>query len=171
VYYSVGGTPGPGNCTDQMFGSVDCTDLTGATGRPFPADSTVSRLVTRAYYLTGGARPSLVMGQVGYNSAQDAAALLPNVLTRDVEQMQLRYGISDDGQGTTAQRFVTADQVTDWERVYSVEITLLLRSADPNVRTSTMAETFDIQGVAVTTNDRHLRKLFTTTVALRNALP
>ena len=75
--------------------------------------------------------------------------------------------------------YVTADQVTatapastedeDWKRVLSIRISLLLVSKDGEVNT-TKAQTYTFNGTTVTPSDRRMRKVFTSTIAVRNRL-
>lgn len=90
-------------------------------------------------------------------------------LVPDVQAMQILYGEDLSGAAqTSAQRYVTAAQVSDFNRVTSVRIYLLIRSATasaPTTDTSTyrLAETmlgpFD---------DRRVRRVVTLTIAVRN---
>ena len=86
-------------------------------------------------------------------------------LVEGVEDMQIVYGedttqvslpeCPDDG--CSANTYVDADAVTNWNRVVSVRITLTMRTAD-NLSTDT--------GGA----DSRIRRTFTTTIAMRNRL-
>ena len=71
----------------------------------------------------------------------------------DVESMQILYGERVD----TMMRYVPAASVSNWNNVFSVRITLTLRTPENN-----LADTVQPSG------DRRLRRTFTTTVALRN---
>ncbi len=89
--------------------------------------------------------------------------------------MQVFYGEDTDSDGV-ANRYVTADVINApcvaatnpgcWLSVTSVKISLLLRTFDDNI---TLApQTYDYNGATVTAADGRLRRVFTTTVSLRN---
>jgi len=96
-------------------------------------------------------------------------------LIEGVENMQILYGEDTDadsdganGDGT-ANRYVTIDTADlDVDRIVSVRLSLLARSLKNYLTTEPSPYTFN--GVAVTPGDtnRYLRKVFTTTITLRN---
>ncbi len=96
-------------------------------------------------------------------------------LVDDIEAMQVLYGVDDDEDGV-ANLYVNATQVaagvvdsgsSDWERVVSVRIALLARSRESSgvVR---QQDYYLLDGGAVEYNDGFARRVFTTTVPLRN---
>ncbi len=88
-----------------------------------------------------------------------------------IESLQIQYGLDLDGDGVPNQ-FVKASDVApspgDWSDVVSVRVAALLRSDeevtnDPDTQVyQVLDQTFGPAG------DRRIRKLFTTTIALRN---
>lgn len=86
-----------------------------------------------------------------------------------VENMQILYGSDSDG-NRSAERYVTASEVTDWSRIIAVQIELTLRStgidAGNNLTASVSSSPFD----GDTLVDRRLRRSFGVTVKLRNPL-
>jgi type IV pilus assembly protein PilW len=91
-----------------------------------------------------------------------------------IEQMQILYGADTDvnPDGTpnpdgTANFYVTADKIADWRTVVSVRISLLVVSLDDNLTDKPVSYTYN--GLLKTPNDRRLRKVFTSTIALRNS--
>ncbi|MCQ8105218.1 PilW family protein [Methylomonas sp. SURF-2] len=89
-------------------------------------------------------------------------------LVEGIEQMQILYGIDTDGD-STADRYLTADNVADWNNVSSVRISLLARTIDNNIASQVLDYTYN--GATVTPTDRRIRRVFTSTIALRNRLP
>ncbi len=89
-------------------------------------------------------------------------------LVEGVENMQIYYGIDTDSDGM-ANSYVKADSAT-WGNVVSVRVNLLLRTIDDNIAAKPLPYNFDGQSI---TNppDRRIRRVFTTTIALRNRLP
>lgn len=88
-------------------------------------------------------------------------------LVEGVENMQITYGQDTDG-NHTPDYYVVASSVTDWDKVIAARITLLLRSSDNNITQA--SQTYSYNGATVTASDRRLRRVFTTTIALRNRL-
>jgi type IV pilus assembly protein PilW len=87
-------------------------------------------------------------------------------LVQGVEQLQVLFGSDTDGDGSVNQ-YQSADSVTDWQRVTSIRLWILVRSAcsRPGHR--------DIKRYAMgnkifSPNDGFQRQLFTTTVAIRS---
>jgi len=81
-----------------------------------------------------------------------------------VEDLQARYGEDTDGD-SVANRYSTATAVVNWSQVVTVRMNLLLVSDDDNLTSA--AQPYTLDGVTVTPTDRRLRRVFTTTVALR----
>jgi type IV pilus assembly protein PilW len=91
-------------------------------------------------------------------------------LIEGVETLQILYG-EDTNNDFLADQYVVADAVTDWSQVSSVRLGLLLRSVDES-GTFTDNTNYNVNGSWINpTDDRRLRKVFTTTIALRNRLP
>ncbi|HEX5634075.1 MAG TPA: PilW family protein, partial [Gemmatimonadales bacterium] len=87
-----------------------------------------------------------------------------------VDNMQLRYGrdTTTPAPDGIVDDYVSAREVSDWSRVVTVRMSLLLRSAEPLAGVSTAASAV-VNGVTVAFPDtRHDRRVFTTTVAVRN---
>lgn len=105
-------------------------------------------------------------------------------LVSHVAALQFAYGFSPDwdrGMPSTwrPQRFVKASEVTDWARVVAVRVCLVMRSADPVLlaaavpaaganRGPSAADYIGCDGQWATSSDRHLYRVFKTTVTLRN---
>lgn len=88
-------------------------------------------------------------------------------LVEGVEQMEILYGIDTSLDGV-ANQYVTANIVGSWNTVVSVRINLLMRSIEANLITQQPDFTFNDVNVPVA--DRRLRRIFTTTISIRNRL-
>jgi type IV pilus assembly protein PilW len=92
-----------------------------------------------------------------------------------VENMQILYGEDTDadseganGDGT-ANRYVAIDTADlDVDKVVSVRLSLLARSLNNNLTTTPSPYTFNGTAVTPGATDKYLRKVFTTTITLRN---
>ena len=173
----------------------DLFQITGISGTVLAhgagASANVSPNLNKAY--TAGARvyearqATFCIGP-GADPAQPALRRLVNPspgqtcasngdeLLEGVENMQIEYGEDTDadadganGDGT-ANRYVTfdVDDEFDSDRIVSVRISVLARSINNNLTTEPSPYTFN--GITVTpgSTDKYLRKVFTTTVTLRN---
>ncbi|MDG4553254.1 MAG: PilW family protein [Candidatus Competibacter sp.] len=90
-------------------------------------------------------------------AAQPSQPVLENV-----EDMQILYGERKGGNLA----YVPATNVQNWDNVFSARISLLLRTAENNLVEA--PQSYTINGMTITPTDRRLRRVFTTTVALRN---
>lgn len=138
----------PGNATQPLSRSY-------ADGQVYPI-STVSYYVR----LTGDGLPSL------YRRINSSLA---TELVEGIEQMQILYGEDTDATPDgTPNYYTTADQVTDMAKVVSIRLSLLVRTIDDNLASEPQAYTYN--GATTTPDDRRLRRVFTTTIAVRNRL-
>jgi type IV pilus assembly protein PilW len=93
-------------------------------------------------------------------------------LVPDVENMQVVYGVAA-ATPNQATNYVTADQVTDFNQVVSVQVALLVASP-PGTRAVAQplaAQTYNLLGTTITAPiDTRLRRVFETTIAVENAI-
>jgi type IV pilus assembly protein PilW len=142
------------------------------------AQSRIMPIVANLYYVraNGDGVPSLYRKPGGGDSVE---------LAEGVEDMQITYGVDTSNPATCSENdggvdsYVTADQVEatvpcattaeDWKKVLSIRVSLLMRSVEDNVTSET--QTYDFNGENdIEPDDRRLRKVFTTTIAVRNRL-
>lgn len=103
------------------------------------------------------------------NSLQCVSGGQTQPIVDNVENMQILYGENTDGDTWgVADRYVPASDVGQWDRVVSARISLLLRTAENNLADSPQPYTFNGATVTPASTDRYLRRVFTTTVTLRN---
>ena len=163
-------------------GIKPCND-TSMTWRPFKAnDVRVYSTTARAYYIGIGTNNEPALFRINY--ANGVAAATPEELVDGVENMQILYGVdvnsipgdADNGPSIPI-RYETFDNVSNPAQIVSVRISLLMRSTDELSRTPpNNAPTYILAGVDGTTGttvtlnnaDSRLRKVFTTTISLRN---
>lgn len=176
IMISHAGSGSPGN------GQVDWGGASGGLPEFEVGDSSIFRAVSYAYYIANNAGvppiPSLFRQALRPGSA-------PQELIEGVENMQILYGIDTDkllatgtGDGI-ANRYATADVVTvATDNVVSARISLLL-ATNNEVSTKTAAaavsKNFILSGMTAATGttitspaDRRIRKVFTTTIKIRN---
>lgn len=94
---------------------------------------------------------------------------VPEEIVAGVEDMQIKYGEETDANpGKSANYYVDAGDVVDWDRVTSLRVSLLLRSIKDNLTSTPLEYTFN--GATTLAADRRLRRVFTSTIALRNRI-
>lgn len=146
--------------TDISNNIIEISDLkyTKDLGKKYTDKANVVQITTRTYYIrTGqGGTPSLYRKQETKPSRE---------LIEGVEDMQILYGEDTDG-NQEANSYVTADNVANWNNVISLRINLLLQTLENNLASAPQPYTFN--GITSTPTDRRLRRVFTTTVNLRN---
>jgi len=150
----------PGNIVTSWGGGA--TDTFGTNGE-------ILKMVTSVFYIGKGAdgSPALFLKENDGN---------PQELVDNVESMQVLYGedTSAASPAEFATRYVTAAQVTYWDRIVSTRISLLLRTSTL-ARSENDTNEYRLTGgstVSSTTinpvDDRRIRQIYTTTVKLRN---
>ncbi len=96
----------------------------------------------------------------------DTTGTLP--LIDGIESMQILYG-EDTGTDSQVDVYRTAAAVADWDRVVAVRIGLLLHTLEEVPKGDLDTGTYNVNGTVVDpVDDRRLRRVFTTTISLRN---
>ncbi len=148
VVHNTGNSVSPGNSTKDLQAC-------------YAGNGELTRISTVSFYVRNNASgiPSLYRKD-GSSAAEE--------LVEGVEDMQVLYGVDTDGDGL-ANQFVRANDVTNWDSVVSIRASLLLRSLEDSITTT--PQTYVFNGSTVTPADSRLRRVFTTTISIRNRLP
>jgi len=178
-----------GSCGDAIVqhGSSSATTTTplgspAGTTDTFGAGSRIYRLSGVTYYIrtnTDG-EPALYRQVLG--SSGTAPNNTAEELIEGVQDMQLLYG-EDTSPDTVIDKvdvYRTANNVVDWSRVLGIRISLLMvsRNNEQGITTEPQQYALDMNGdgdvsdagETVTPTDLLLRKVFTTTIAVKNRL-
>ena len=118
----------------------------------------------------GNPDPVPALYRMGITDGGNAPVALP--IAKGVEMMTFTYGVDTSGD-EFADAYVNAAGVTNWSRVVSVRVSLLIKSKDDFITDSPVPVTF-VEGIVVNNGanaDRRLRLIFSTTVGLRNRVP
>lgn len=131
----------------------------------FRDDATLVKVATYIYFVAddNNGMPTLYR--------QDGATAIE--IAKGVEDLQVLYGIDTSPTDTiqSANTYVDADNVPNWQNVVSVRLNLLLRTQDNNITEAPQTYRFADTDITVTdASDRYVRKEFTALVALRNRL-
>lgn len=159
--HNAGGTPG--NCS--KFLGAGCPVTGGGVSYVYKPGSSIMRVFSNAYFigdssLNNGTRSLYSMALEGTNGTPAKRELLTNV-----EDMQILYGVDNDSNGVV-DNYLAASAISDWSKVVSVRISLLIRSTGTNVTSAIQPYTY--MGTQVTPTDRALRQVFAETVVARN---
>lgn len=164
IVHNTGNGVDIGNCTKGLGVPVECT--TNGTGYQF-SDGIVLQLNFYRYFIgtnTHG-EPSLYRQSIQNNAGVTGTA--SSELVEGIENMQVLYGEDTDSDGT-ADYYVPFDEVADDENIISIRVSILVRSSEDSIARD--GQTVAFNGTTTTFNDGRLRKVFTTTIALRNRL-
>jgi len=118
-----------------------------------------------AYYIGNGIDGQPALRRASFNTG----AAVDEELVNGIEDMQLLYGEDRDGD-QTADRYVAAGAVADWDDVVAVQVNLLASSLSTNVIDEVQALPAPWDALA-DPGDGRLRRVFTTNVGIRNRLP
>lgn len=166
------GTGTPGNCTQKIRFPVICSNA-NQPGNPeydFDADgqAKVMAAISNGYYIDTASSGLPVLHRKYLNNAAGVDA---EQVAQGIESIQLTYGEnlaadgSEDLEDNAANRYVTADLVSDWSKVLSVKVHVLTRSI---TETASESQQFRFVGNDYMPKDRYLRQEFISTVKIRN---
>ena len=163
VNHNTGNAVNPGNCNKQLGAS--CPTQKAYTFRP---GSSLLQIYANGYYVAPSATANngnalwvcSITGQTGGTAPCSE-------LLNGVENMQIEYGVDTDGD-TSADQYVTANNVGDWTRVVSVRVSLLMATPPSAGRLSANAQTYTYNGTTTTATDRRVRHVYSSTVNVRN---
>ena len=161
----------PGNCTDKIgpaTAPLTCPGP-GTTSDTFPPGTKVMRVIGNLYYVANNSatQPAL------YRQKLVAGVLTSDELVEGVEDMQITYGLDTDppltpGYGSVDTFVSDPTTIADWGQVKSVQISLLMRTAEDNVSGANQQYIWRGASVTAPAGDRHLRMVFSTTISLRD---
>jgi len=107
------------------------------------------------------------------NNAQGIPSLYQKVFSspvkevvEGVEQMQLIYGVDTTGDNAV-DVYQSADSITDWAWVKSIQLSLVLRTIEDNL-TVGGPQSYRLNSQLIRPEDSFLRAVFTQTISLRN---
>ncbi len=166
MFQITGGNPNTSGTLNHNTGAGSPGNATKDLSKTYDGSAEIMSLITRAYYIGTGASggPALFRKDMQGGSMPATG----QELVQDVESMQILYGEDTNTDGN-ADSYRLPVAVTDWSRVMSMRIGLLVRTSDErgvdvNTRTYTVVPGADFGPV----NDRRQRRLFASTIQLRN---
>lgn len=136
----------------------------GDLGFCFAGNGTLGRLSTRTFFIRRNQRGVHSLYRMDVSGANAAT----EELIEGVEDMQVMYGVDTNGDDS-ANTLLRAGDIADWQDVRSVRVALLFASVENNVATAEQSYYFN--GAMHQSEDKRVRRAFTTTLGLRNSLP
>lgn len=115
----------------------------------------------RYYFLGAGVGGEPALFRLNHDGSVDE-------LVEGIERIALQFGEDTNGD-REIDVYRPADQVSDFESVVAVRVSLLLRGREDNVTDEPQTVSFP-PGQSFTAGDQRLRQVFTATVSLRNRL-
>jgi len=163
VNHNTGNAVNPGNCNKELGAS--CPTQKAYTFRP---GSSLLQMYANGYYVAPSATANngnalwvcSITGQTGGTAPCTE-------LLNGVEDMQIEYGVDTDG-NTSADQYVTANNVSNWTQVVSVRVSLLMATPPSAGRLSANAQAYTYNGTNTTATDRRVRHVYSSTVNVRN---
>jgi type IV pilus assembly protein PilW len=155
--FKVTNSPGNSGMVTLAYGSGS-NSSNRVTGT-YALDAFVLRVDQHSYFIGTNPAGNPALYRVGLDA-------LPEELVENVQDMQIRYGLDTNGDGTADSYSTTP---ANWTQVVSVTVSLLMRSPDNNISTATQSLTFD--NGTFSAPDRRLYQVFSSTVGVRNRLP
>jgi type IV pilus assembly protein PilW len=145
------------------------------TDQQYAAGAQVGRGETWAFYVgaTDAGPPALFQRRLVIDPATTTASFDVDVaeeVVEAVETMQVRYGVDANLDGAIEQ-YVTADAVADWAQIASVRVAIVTRSPE-EYGTEVDGSNYVVDDVTFNPiDDRRVRQVFVSTIAIRNRVP
>ena len=108
-------------------------------------------------------RPSLFTRSLGNNGKIGAR----EEVLEGLESMQIHYGEDTSG-NNSPNYYVASNNVKDWRNVVSIRLSLLMRSNKDKLLSKPQNVLFNGSKIKVAANDTYLRRVFSSTISLRN---
>jgi type IV pilus assembly protein PilW len=149
---------------DGIDNGTDTITLKGAFTTTPTGTCSTSVVTTAAYYTDPSSTIAYkINGGVLQKNTSD--------LIEGIENMQILYGADIDADGTANYYVPAGTAGLIMEQVVSIRISLLVRSIDDNLTTQPLAYNYPLPNSPATTpTDRRIRRVFTSTIAVRNRL-
>lgn len=159
VFQITGGNPNQsGTITHNTGNAFSPGNYTEDLGKTYKGDAEVMRIATTTYFI----RENLVGEPALWRRV---GSQTPEELVSGVETMRIAYGI-DNNMDSWVDEYKTADEISSWDDVVSVQLTLTVRSNEDHIAAEPQTVSYNGQNIT----DRRLRQTFTSTIGIRNKL-
>jgi len=141
------------------------------TNKLYSYDAELYKFVSTSYFIRDDQSGHPALWAFDHNSATntvDPDNLNPQVMVEGISDMQINYGI-DDNDDDVIDDYKTAQAITnasEWHKVISAELSLLVETQETNLRLNDQQLSYN--GVTTSETDGRIRRVFSTTVGIRN---
>lgn len=164
IVHNTGSSTEIGNCTKGLGTPVVCT----TTGTEYPFnDGVVLQFIFYRYFIGTNDFGERALYRQSIQNSSGTTGTVSNELVEGIEDMQVLYGEDTSSDGTV-NYYVPFDEISDPEDIISIRVSILVRSIEDNIVQGTQNVSFN--GTTTPYSDGRLRKVFTSTIALRNRL-
>ena len=122
-------------------------------------------LIISQYLISAGALScrSYNLKTLAWISGPDAQELISGV-----DSLQALYGVNTSGDSRSANQYVSADRVTNWNNVRAVRIAVLANSIEPLTPAPAQRNFVLLDAAPISFADNRARQIFSTTIQLKN---
>ncbi|WKJ89760.1 PilW family protein [Methylomonas montana] len=163
VFVATSASSGAGK---QTIAHANNQNTSPKLSKVYGADAEIFVFRSYSYFIRTGASGMPALWRLD-NAKAVASSSNPMELLEDIEDFQILYGEDTNADGT-ANYYVPANSVVNVGNVISIRISVLVATHDDNLASQPLAYTFN--GTTTTPVDRRLRRVFTSTLAVRNRL-
>ena len=135
----------------------------------YGTDAEILLFRSYSYFIRTGAGGEPALWRLD-NTKQAGTASNPIELVEGIENMQFLYG-EDVNNDKTADYYVSVNNVVTMSRVVSVRVSLLTRTIQANLASEALPYLYNNATITPSANDRRLRRVFNSTISIRNRLP
>ena len=147
------------------------TDCTGASLPPFPVDSIIINVFWVGFDALAGSNSLWCQGH-SFDGTNIIDSGTMQAIANGVEALHVLYGEANDpipANGTrNVSRYINANQVTDWGRVYAIKIAVMTRSLSDITNSVSRKQYSMLDAGLYNFNDAVNRQVFSSTFALSN---
>lgn len=153
----------------QTIAHANSQNTTNNLSKPYGSDAEVLAFRTYSFFIRNNASGEPALWRL--DNSKPANSTNPVELIEGIENMQISYGADTDATPDgTANYYVPAGTVgLNMNQVVSIRVSVLVRSMNDGLASHPLAYTYN--GATVTPTDQRIRRVFTSTIALRNRLP
>lgn len=173
ITHAAAGTSGSCGTTGNMCSGLglasSCTTAACPTGSgasySFTQGAKLFKLYAATYFVRTNdyGEPSLYRYRLTTNSHS------LEEIAEGVSDIQIKYGEDTNADGAV-DVYNVASGVTNWSNVMDLNVSLLMVSSGDYQGVSPVNQTYSYDGASITASDNLLRKVFTTTIAIKNRL-
>lgn len=154
------------NATKQTLAHADNQNTSPKLSKVYGPGAEVFVFRSYSYFIRTGASGRPALWRLD-NTKEAVAGTNPIELLEGIENFQILYGEDTDADGA-ANYYVPANSIVNTANVTSIRIEVLAVTPDDNLASKPVSYNFN--GTAVNPTDRRLRRVFTSTLAVRNRL-